>query len=64
MPILRRKSPPKRIKKDLIKEKQAKKAKERSTHRKIERLVEENFDFENEICPNPASSFRTTPTMY
>jgi protein KRI1 len=37
-------------KKDIIKEKQAKKAKERSTRRKVERFVEDNFDFDSEVC--------------
>ena len=39
-----------RSKKEIIKEKQARKAKDRSTRRKVERFVEDNFDFDNEAC--------------
>jgi protein KRI1 len=42
--------PAKKKKKDIIKEKQVKKAKERSTRRKVERFVEDNFDFDSEVC--------------
>jgi len=55
----------KKSKKDHIKDRQVKKAKARSTHRKIERLVEENFDFESEVnLYHPAPPRRATPTMY
>lgn len=57
----------KKSKKELLKEKQAKKAKERSTRRKVERFVEENFDFDSELPGSKTSGFRyreTTPETY
>jgi len=40
-------------KKEIIKEKQARKVKDRSTRRKVERFVEDNFDFDSEVCLYP-----------
>ncbi|CCX09645.1 KRI1-like family C-terminal-domain-containing protein [Pyronema domesticum] len=59
--------PNKKTKKQLLQEKQAKKAKERSTRRKVERFVEDNFDFDAELPGGNASGFRyreTTPEAY
>ena len=39
----------KKSKKELVKEKQEKKAKDRTTRRKLERFVEDNFDFDAEV---------------
>ncbi|KAF8251885.1 Krr1-domain-containing protein [Wilcoxina mikolae CBS 423.85] len=57
----------KKSKKEIIKEKQARKAKDRSTRRKVERFVEDNFDFDSELPGGNSSGFRyreTTPEAY
>ncbi|KAI5804397.1 KRI1-like family C-terminal-domain-containing protein [Geopyxis carbonaria] len=60
--------PRKKAKRDLIKEKQDKKQKDKSMRRKLERFVEENYDVDDKLSTFPKSSgFRyreTTPETY
>lgn len=42
--------PKKKSKKEIVREKQEKKSKDKSTRRKFERFVEDNFDFDAEVC--------------